>query len=155
MHPAEGKRTDEWIEHCQRALITLETAFVLILGEELGGSFAKRVFALFTEEMYASGLGHASCEQRLGLDAITCAAALAEPLAVDDLIDMPDTTPKEQARRSSRSWGHGGLKSRRSGFDNRMFGGVTEQAFSLRRPRNVWVLPHGQPRFYLSRSRNP
>jgi hypothetical protein len=65
---------------------------VLILGEELGGSFAKRVFALFTEEMYASGLGHASCEQRLGLSAISGTATLADPLAVDDLIDVPDTT---------------------------------------------------------------
>jgi hypothetical protein len=44
---------------------------VLILCEELGGGFAKAVFSRLTEEVHVSGLGHASRQQRLGLDAVT------------------------------------------------------------------------------------
>jgi hypothetical protein len=101
MHAAKGQGTDEGIEHLQRSLITVQTAFVLILRKELGGCFAKRVLALLTEKMRRSGLRHASRQQRLGLGTITGAAALADALAINDFVDVPDTTAKEKARRSS------------------------------------------------------
>jgi hypothetical protein len=56
-----------------------------------GGSLAKAVVALLTEEMHPSGLDHASREQRLGLDAVSGAGALADSLAIDDVVDVPDT----------------------------------------------------------------
>jgi len=64
---------------------------VLILREELGSGFAKAVFARLTEEVHVSGLGHASRQQCLGLDAVTGTGALTDSLAVDDLVDVPNT----------------------------------------------------------------
>jgi hypothetical protein len=75
---------------------------VLILLEKLAGGFAKAVFALFTEEMHASGLNHASREERLRLGEISGASAFADSLAVDDFINVPDAPSKEQSRGSSR-----------------------------------------------------
>ena len=82
------------IEYRRRSVISLNTALVLILSEELGGGFAKGVLALFVEQMYLPGLGHSACEQRFGLDAVLGASGLADSLAIDDFIDVPDATAK-------------------------------------------------------------
>jgi hypothetical protein len=65
-----------------------------MFGEEFIDCFLERVLALLTIKMYPSGLGHATREQRLRLGKVSCAGALADSLAVNDLVDMPDGTTK-------------------------------------------------------------
>jgi hypothetical protein len=67
---------------------------VPIFGEELIDGFLERVLALLTIKMHPSGLGHAMREQHLRFGKVSCAGALADSLAVDDLVDMPDCTAK-------------------------------------------------------------
>ncbi|HEY0802372.1 MAG TPA: hypothetical protein VGD54_16150 [Steroidobacteraceae bacterium] len=111
MYTFQGQRANEGIEYRQRSVISLNTALVLILVEELGGSFAKGVLALFAKQMYLPGLGHSACEQRFGLNEVLGARALADSLAIDDLVNVPDATAKQEARRPSPSRRHrDGLK---------------------------------------------
>jgi hypothetical protein len=67
---------------------------VAIFGEKFIDGFLERVLALLTIKMYASGLGHAPRKQRLRFGEVPCAGALADSLAVNDLVDMPDCTTK-------------------------------------------------------------
>jgi hypothetical protein len=53
---------------------------VLIFREVFASGFAKAVFARLTEEVHVARLHHASRQQRLGLDAVTSTAALADSL---------------------------------------------------------------------------
>ena len=89
---------------------------MLVLDEKLADSFAKGVIALFAEEMHTAGLGHASCKQRLGLGELSGTSALADSLAIHDLVDVPDSTPEEESRRSSRGRRH------RDGLESRLVG---------------------------------
>jgi hypothetical protein len=82
--------------------------------------FAKAVLARLTEEVNVSALGHASREQRLGLHAVTRAAALTESLAVDDLVDVPDAAAEEKSRRSSLCPRHDSPGSALLGSDDRI-----------------------------------
>jgi hypothetical protein len=93
---------------------------VLILREELGSRFAKAVFARLTEEVHVAGLGHASRQQRLGLDAVTGTGALTDSLAVDDLVDVPNAPTQEKSRRSSTGRCHDGPRSALLGSDDRI-----------------------------------
>jgi hypothetical protein len=94
MYPFQGQSAYKGIEYRQRPLISRDTSLVLILGEELCDGFTKSVLALFAKEMYLSCLGHSACEQRFGLDQVLRAGALADSLAIDDLIDVPDAAAK-------------------------------------------------------------
>lgn len=84
---------------------------MLILRQELGGGCAKAVLARLTEEMRVPGLGHASREQCLRLDAVFGTGALANTFAVDDLVDVPDAATQEQSWRSSLVRRHDGPQS--------------------------------------------
>jgi hypothetical protein len=90
--------TNERVKHRQCPPIALETALVTIFGEELIDGLLERVLALLTIKMHPSGLGHAMREQRLRFGKVSCAGALADSLAVDDLVDMPNCTAKQQSR---------------------------------------------------------
>ena len=95
VYPPKRERADEAVQHGQCPPITLDAALVLILREKLRGCFAKVVLALLTEEMNLAGLGYPSRQKRLGLRKISGPGALTNPLAVYDLVDVPNATPKE------------------------------------------------------------
>ena len=61
-----------------------------VFGEKLVDGFPERVFALLTIKMHPSGLGHSMREQRLRFGQVSCAGALANSLAVEDLVDVPN-----------------------------------------------------------------
>jgi hypothetical protein len=46
------------------------------------------------KQMHLPGLGHSVCEQRFCLDQVLRAGALADSLAIDDLVDVPDAAAK-------------------------------------------------------------
>lgn len=101
VHPLQREKTNERVKHRQCPPIALETALVAIFGEKLIGGFPECVFALLTRKTHPPGLGHAMCEQRLRFGQVSCAGALADSPAVDDLVDMPDRTAKQQSRNPS------------------------------------------------------
>jgi hypothetical protein len=94
VHPSQRENTNERVKHRQRPPIALETALVPIFGEKLIDGFPECAFALLTIKMHPPGLGHAMREQRLRFGQVFCAGALADSLAVNDLVDMPDCTTK-------------------------------------------------------------
>ena len=101
VHPSQREKTNERVKHRQRPPIALETALVPIFGKELVDGFLERVLALLTIKMHPSGLGLAMREERLRFGKVSCAGALADSPAVDDLVDMPDRTTKQQSRNPS------------------------------------------------------
>ena len=101
VHPSQRENTNEGVKHRQRPPIALKAALVPVFGEELVDGFLERVLALLTIKMHPPGLGHAMREQRLRFGQVSCAGALADSLAVDDLVDMPDRTAKQQSRNPS------------------------------------------------------
>src|ERR1700733_5949751 len=101
MHPLQRQAADERIEKPKRPLVALETSLVLVLGEEFGRGFAQRGFAWVTEEMDLPSLSDASREQRLSLGEVSGTGTLADSLAVDDLVDVPDAASEEESGRSS------------------------------------------------------